>query len=475
MPSKHWLSLFRGPRIAEISDVGEGATVVSVVDPSTFPGNRKAYAVDKRPRATGGYAEIFEATVKATGERVAFKRLRDTMPESTGRFRREIRIQCELDGYPHVMQVLDVDPGGRWYVMPLAEGDAVDLANELKDEHALVALILHAIDGLRAGHDLGYVHRDVTPHNLLAFGEPADRRWVVGDWGLVRQPHGQTTRKFTKTGVPIGTEGFIAPELLRDAHREASPAADVFSLGRLVAWALTGHWPLAGERLAPPGPFRRLVQRATANDPALRPSFDELLELVAAVTFTPAPDPAERAKQLEQGINDGDEIAADDLLELALDNPQEHPIFFDSLPSVRGERLRLFVQSRPDEAEQLVAAMRDHLLDTDGDRHFNNVNEPLMWLQLVASNAIAVNELGLAEDSAEALFEAEARWDRFDQRRRTRNFLERVHDDEAARAIARALQRVPQAVDWYLREDWRPSERTHRAIRAVLSAEAQPR
>lgn len=43
--------------------------------------------------------------MKATGERVAFKRLRDTMPESTGRFRREIRIQCELDGHPHVMRV----------------------------------------------------------------------------------------------------------------------------------------------------------------------------------------------------------------------------------------------------------------------------------------------------------------------------------------------------------------------------------
>jgi hypothetical protein len=41
--------------------------------------------------------------------------------------------------------------------------------------------------------------------------------------------------------------------------------------------------------------------------------------------------------------------------------------------------------------------------------------------------------------------------------------------------VARALERVPQAVEWYLEEDWRPSERTHRAIRAVLSSEAQPR
>lgn len=176
-------------RIAEISDVGEGATVISVVDPSTFPGDRKAYAVDKRPRAFGGYAEIFEATVKATGERVAFKRLRDTMPESTGRFRREIRIQCELDGHPHVMQVLDVDPGGRW-CWGFNEERYEDMHRFAVTQRGLFRQ-MSAIDGaapaLRRLSDAN-VHIRIVTHRLFIpyFHQEAVRQTVewLDHWGI---------------------------------------------------------------------------------------------------------------------------------------------------------------------------------------------------------------------------------------------------------------------------------------------------
>jgi serine/threonine protein kinase len=447
-----------------------------VVDPSAFAGDRRAYALPPKPFADGGYAEIFEATVKATGERVAFKRLRDNSAESKGRLRREIQIQCLLDECPHVMPVLDADPDGTWYVMPLAEGDAVDLQDELEDETALVELARHAIAGLRAGHELEYVHRDITPHNLLAFGHPGSRTWVVADWGLVRQPRGKTTRKFTKKGVPIGTDGFISPEVLRDAHEEASEAGDVFALGRVIAWAVTGKWPLAGEELTPQGPFRNLVRHATTQDPRARPTLDELSSLLGEISLTPLLDPIDQAKELADRFHNGEEQCGDQLLELALEHLEEHAIFFDSLPLARGAALRRLVQKHPRDAERLAKTMRQYLLEQRlwGKRNFDQLNKPLIWLQRVAELAIESRDFGLAEDAAEALFEADASLERFDQRRRTRSFLEQVQSKKGAEAVARALKRTPQAVAWYLNEEWRPAEGTDGRIRAALSPTPKP-
>jgi serine/threonine protein kinase len=81
----------------------------------------------------------------------------------------------------------------------------------------------------------------------------------LADWGVVRRPRGQTA-KVGRTGLYIGTEGFADPELSQTPH-EATASSDIYSIGRVIAWALTGELPrTALSLLPPPSPWRSIVR-----------------------------------------------------------------------------------------------------------------------------------------------------------------------------------------------------------------------
>ena len=432
---------------------------------TSFVGDRGRYRLDPAPLGEGGYAKVFRATVKDSGAVVAFKKAKNGFADGGVRLRREVRAMVDLADHPNVMNVLDADDTHRWYVMPLAEGD-LDAFREAMAPERLVDALSQVAAALGAAHDLGLVHRDVTPKNILAFDGRS--RWVVADWGLVRGPRGATTRKLTRTGVVLGTEGFIAPEVLRDAHREASPAADVYSLGRVAAWAVTGKWPLAGELLLPNGPWRRLVRDATRSDAAARPSLDTFISDMREVTYQSPGQLGDRAAQLAGAAHD-DERAGAELLDLADAHPDDATLFFDHLPKVRGTALDRLVDDPP-HAERLSEAMRSHLCDSSatwGTRNFDAANAPLNWLRALAQAAEGRDQLGVLEDAAAALFAAGAHWRRFPERRETRQWLEQLAA-EAAQTVARALRRDDGARAWLLEESWRPDPGAHPAIRDAL-------
>jgi hypothetical protein len=119
-----------------------------------------------------------------------------------------------------------------------------------------------------------------------------DNRWVVADWGLGRRPRGQTTTPGrTGAGESFGTLGYAAPELQTDAHA-ATPQTDIFGIGQIIGWALLQTEPRANvPHLPAPGPWRRVVEAATQQDPDQRPAtVDDLLALIVAEF-----DPAHRA------------------------------------------------------------------------------------------------------------------------------------------------------------------------------------
>jgi serine/threonine protein kinase len=343
--------------------------------------------------------------------------------------------------------------------MPLAAGDLTALCSDLSDED-LRDVLCDVADALAAAHAAGFVHRDVTPMNILMLA--GDDRWVLADWGLVRRPRGLTTTRLTGSGQPAGADGFMAPELLRGAHRHASPASDVFSLGRVAAWAV------AGEPLLPSGPFGHAVREATHESGDARCSLDRFVELLDDVGYNAPFTPHELAEQLGEDARAGDPAAAERLLDHADQHRDDLDLFYDVLPAVRADAQQQLAARDPQAAGRLANAMREHLTRGDrGGRGHAAANAPLRWLFDMCAAAINAGDQGLLEDSADALFESAAERQQFEERNRTRKWLNRLQHDEAA-AVARALHRQPRAADWYADEAWQPSSKMDRRIRAAL-------
>lgn len=208
---------------------------------------------------SGGCAEVFRAVHLPSGQRVAVKTSRPGT-EYTKRFAREIEVLRSIR-HPNVVEVLDA--GNRWYSMPLAEGSLTALAPELGDDDH-IKLVEDVVAGLAAVHAAGGPHRDVTPNNILRMGG----RWTLADFGLVRRPFGESSAPQTR-GL-LGTHGFIAPEIAILGAHSADHRADIYSLGRTIAFMTTGRWPRDEAALPVPAFWEPLVSNMTARALASR-------------------------------------------------------------------------------------------------------------------------------------------------------------------------------------------------------------
>lgn len=232
------------------------------------------YKLDPKPLGEGGFALVHRGEHRKTGAVHAIK-VPKGVGESSDRLRREIVIMREFD-HPNIMPIVDYDDQLRWYAMPVAECSLVGMRG--CGPEMVRDIVLNVAEGLKYGHQKGFVHRDVTPGNVLRL----DSKWVVGDWGTVKRPKGQTTMHKTVAGQLLGTEAFAAPELWADAH-SADHRADIYGLGRVVAWLLTEETRklIPNVQLLPEGPWRPFVEKATMLEEEDRPqSVDAMLLLV---------------------------------------------------------------------------------------------------------------------------------------------------------------------------------------------------
>jgi hypothetical protein len=243
-------------------------------------GTKADYDRGQEPLAEGGQGAVYGGVHKYVRIPVAVKQLRHGDEDAVHRMRREISIGQLYGEHPNVMPVLDCDPHGRWFVMPLANGSAASHAEHLqRDSGALRDLATAVCEGLRYPHADDRIHRDIKPANVLLLND----RWVVADWGLGRQPRGETSvPRRTRTGTGFGSEGFAAPELSSGNPHNVTAAADIYSIGRLIAAILTGERPEQNRPLLPAhGSWRAVVAEATRHKPTDRPQdVDKFLRLL---------------------------------------------------------------------------------------------------------------------------------------------------------------------------------------------------
>ncbi|MEV0780337.1 serine/threonine-protein kinase [Streptomyces sp. NPDC050428] len=215
--------------------------------------------------------------------------------EFRARFRREVAAARRVGG-AWTAPVLDADPEAAtpWvatgYVAGPSLTQAVATYGPLPPE-AVRALGAGLAEALGAVHELGLVHRDVKPSNvLLALDGPR-----LIDFGIARATDG--TASLTSTGVSVGSPGYMAPEQI--LGKGVTGAADVFSLGAVLAYATAGVSPFPGDSSAAllykvvheepelgalDGEMKDLVAHCLAKDPAARPTPAEV-----AARLAPAP------------------------------------------------------------------------------------------------------------------------------------------------------------------------------------------
>jgi serine/threonine protein kinase len=204
----------------------------------------------------GTSAEVFEGFLIAEDgfqRRVAIKRAksRDWPDEERRRFVGEARVASALH-HASVAAVLDYGfmDGVPFLVSELVEG--LDLsalrraANAMPEEVALVIAVdvAHALAYIHAASDhegrpLEIVHRDLSPANVLVSWNGDVK---LTDFGVAR---GAPRAAQTQIGTVKGTPGFMSPEQLLGAHVDSR--ADLFGLGCLVHWMLTGTSPVERE------------------------------------------------------------------------------------------------------------------------------------------------------------------------------------------------------------------------------------
>jgi len=240
--------------------------------------------------ARGGMADVYVAEDRRLGRRVAVKILHDQYANNDAfveRFRREAQAAAGLT-HKGVVSVYDwgEDEGVYFMVMELVQGR--NLRDVLKAEGALlprrVAEIgLEVASALSAAHELGIVHRDVKPANILL---APDGSVKVADFGIARAF--DDSDQLTRTGAVIGTATYFSPEQAQG--QSADSRSDIYSLGVVLYELLTAQPPFAGE--SPVAVAYQHVEKTPPKPTDLDPAIPRGLE--AVVLKAMAKKPAER-------------------------------------------------------------------------------------------------------------------------------------------------------------------------------------
>jgi serine/threonine-protein kinase len=227
-------------------------------------------------------------------------------PIALARFEREVQSAARL-AHPNTIEIYDyghTDDGTFYYVMEHLEG--MSLSDLVRRDGPLppgrvIYLFRQVCAGLAEAHALGLVHRDLKPANVFVAvrGGESDVAKVL-DFGLVKLTKDPGAAALTSDLTVSGTPLYMAPEQAT-ADRSLDARADIYALGAMMYFALTGRPPFTGE-----GAFA--VMMAHARDPVvppsqLRPGLPEDLERVVLLCLAKRPEERYRdVKTLGQAL-----------------------------------------------------------------------------------------------------------------------------------------------------------------------------
>jgi eukaryotic-like serine/threonine-protein kinase len=237
-----------------VHPVVEEAAVVNVVVSRTL--------IDEGEIGRGGTATVRRALDPSLRRRVAVKTLSDELaanPRALRDFIQEAEITAQLE-HPNIIPIheLAVGPASASFSMRLIRGQtllqAINAWSNLPDDaealYRILNVFLHVCDAVAFAHSRGVVHGDIKPANVMvgSFGEV-----YLVDWGIAsliptsssEEPVSVSSERHTRSGVR-GTPAFMAPEQAKGVLGAIDERTDVFGLGALLYFVLTGRPPFEG-------------------------------------------------------------------------------------------------------------------------------------------------------------------------------------------------------------------------------------
>jgi serine/threonine protein kinase/tetratricopeptide (TPR) repeat protein len=271
----------------------------------------------------GGMGVVYRALDVQTNEQVAVKILSHRGHAQTERFAREIWMLSDLR-HPHIVRYIssgEIPEEGLYLVMEWLEGE--DLSQRLRrgplSIEDTIVLIREVAVALGFAHAKGVVHRDIKPPNLYLPNGRLEQVKIL-DFGIARPQ--DPMHEMTKTGVIMGSLGYLAPEQATRGAKGLDSRADIFALGCVLFECVTGRSAFVGENLLAvlskvlladppqlsahcqnvPEGLDDLLSRMLSKNPNQRPANGDALatELSSIVPSTIA-KPAARPTTLTEG------------------------------------------------------------------------------------------------------------------------------------------------------------------------------
>ena len=200
-----------------------------------------------REIARGGMGAVFEARQHSLGRTVALKVIlgsRFATAAEVKRFHVEAESVARLS-HPGIVPVYEVGEldGEHFFTMGFVAGGSLAKVSVPMAQREAARIVKQVAEAIHFAHAHNVVHRDLTPGNVLLSESGAPQ---VSDFGLAKDTR-EGSDELTRSGMILGTPGFLSPEQARGELTAIGPASDVYGLGAILYYLLTGRAPLVGD------------------------------------------------------------------------------------------------------------------------------------------------------------------------------------------------------------------------------------
>jgi CHASE1-domain containing sensor protein/tRNA A-37 threonylcarbamoyl transferase component Bud32 len=262
-----------------------------------------------REIGAGGMGRVYEAQHRLLRRRAAIKLIahEEASKEQLRRFDLEAKTTSELR-HPNTVVVFDYGRtrrGDFYYAMEYVSGITWE---QLVQQHGAQPaarvrhLLVQVCGALAEAHGLGLVHRDIKPSNLMLGVSGGIYDFVkVLDFGLVRVTRGEAAG-LSKHGALLGTPRYMAPEAF--ASSQSGPRADLYALGCVAYYLLSGHEPFTAKTEAGIATLHLTQMPAPLRGKGLGDVTPEFEKLVMRCLAKSAEDRYASAAQLMKALGD---------------------------------------------------------------------------------------------------------------------------------------------------------------------------